>query len=299
MPSLFRRSGALLAAALLLATASGALAAPKDYSKEIADVGMLARLDGQPVMAGEFETPRNPMFDFTGVENGRQARGLIMQHALNSFRAKALGVLAPKMLADCPIEATAADLKAFYPYWRRQAGLEQNRLAEMGAEDMVDPPESPFPGLTLLANVPLTELAQVGPQTPGATALATEAVRQWKTYHCIQGVYGGDAFFTIAVDRDGLNWPVGTALTGKPQGGRAVRVPDTGNLEPVTALGRFFRDAEKRGLLTFDNPQYRAYFFERYESRNYDKMKEPARAKAFLERAPWSETTLTASAAGR
>ena len=298
MLSLFRRPEALLAAALLLATASGTLAAPKDFSKEIAEVGVLARLDGQPVMASEFETPRNPMFDFTGVENGRQARGLIIRRALNSFRAKALNTLAPKMLTDCPIEATEADLQAFYPYWRRQVKLEQNRLDEMGAEDMVDAPASPFPGLTLLANVPLTELAQVGPQTPGAPVLAAEAVRQWKTYHCIQGVYGGDAFFTIAVDRDGMNWPVGTALTGKAQDGRAVRVPDTGNLEPVTALGRFFRDAEKRGLLTFDNPQYRAYFFERYEGRNYDKMKEPARAKTFLERAPWSETTLTASAGG-
>jgi hypothetical protein len=299
MLSLFRRPKALLAAAASLAITSPALAAPKDFSKEISEVGELARLDGQAVLASEFESPKNPMFDFTGVENGRQARGLIMQRALNSFRAKALNILAPKMLTDCPVEATAADLKAFYPYWRRQAGLEQNRLAEMGVEDMVDAPESPFPGLTLLANAPLAELAQVGPQTPGAPALAAEAVRQWKTYHCIQGVYGGDAFFTIAVDRDGMNWPVGTALTGKAQNGRAVRVPDTGNLEPVTALGRFFRDAEKRGLLTFDNPQYRAYFFERYEGPNYAKMKEPARAKTFLERAPWSETTLTASAAGK
>ena len=294
--SWFRRPRTLLVAALLLA-ASPALAAPKDFSREIAEVGELARLDGQPVLANEFESPRNPMFDFTGVENGRQARGLIMQRALNSLRAKALNALAPKMLADCPIEATQADLQAFYPYWRGQVKLEQNRLDEMGVEDMVDPPASPFPGLTLLANLPLAELAQVGPQTPGAPALAAEAVRQWKTYHCVQAAYGGDAFFTIAVDRDGMNWPLGSALAGKVENGHAVRVPDTGNLEPITALGRFFRDAEKRGLLTFDNPQYRAYFFERYESREYDRMKEPARAKAFLEHAPWSVAATPSAAA--
>jgi hypothetical protein len=220
-----------------------------------------------------------------------------LQRALNSFRAKALTVLAPKMLADCPVEATAADLQAFYPYWRRQADLERKRLDDMDVEDTVEPPASPFKGIVLLANAPLTELAQVGPQTPGAPALAAGAVRQWKAYHCVQAIYGGDGFFSIAVDRDGLNWPVGSALTGKAAEGRAVRVPDTGNLEPVTALGRFFRDAEKRGLLTFDNPQYRAYFFERYEGPNYDKMKEPARAKAFLARAPWSVATPTDAAA--
>ncbi len=288
MLSLFRRPKGLLAAAVLLAAASPALAAPKDFSREIAEVGTLARLDGQPVLASEFESPINPMFDFIGLNNGRQARGLIMQRALNDFRAKALSTLGPKMLADCPVEATAADLQAFYPYWRRQVVLEQKRLTDMGVEDMVEPPGSPFKGMTLLPNAPLTELAQVSAQTAGSEPLAAEAVRQWKLYHCVQAAYGGDAFFTVAVDRDGMNWPVGPTLTGEVAGARVLRVPDTGNLEPVTALGRFFRDAEKRGLLTFDNPQYRAYFFERYEGGGYDRMKEPARAKAFLEHAPWA-----------
>jgi len=288
MLSVFRRPKALLAVAVLMAAASPALAEPRDFSKEIAQVGQLARLDGQPVLAGEFESPRNPLFDFAGVDNGREGRALIMQRALNSFRAKALDVLAPKMVANCPVEATAADLQAFYPYWRRQVALEQKRLADLDVEDMVEPPASPFKGMTLAPNAPLTELAQVDARTAGAEPLAAEAVRRWKTYHCVQATYGGDAFFTIAVDRDGLHWPVGPVLTGKPAGHRSVRVPDTGNLEPITALGRFFRDAEKRGLLTFDNPQYRAYFFERYEGRDYDRMKEPARAKAFLDQPPWA-----------
>jgi hypothetical protein len=292
----FRRPKVLLAVAVLMAAASPALAGPKDFSKEIAEVGQLARLDGQPVLAGEFESPRNPLFDFAGVDNGREGRALIMQRALNSFRAKALDVLAPKMLANCPVEATVADLQAFYPYWRRQVALEQRRLADLDVEDMVEPPVSPFKGMTLAPSAPLAELAQVDARTAGAEALAAEAVRRWKTYHCVQATYGGDAFFTIAVDRDGLNWPVGPMLTGKPAGQRSVRVPDTGNLEPITALGRFFRDAVKRGLLTFDNPQYRAYFFERYEGRNYDRMKEPARAKAFLEQPPWTVEGLYAIA---
>ncbi|TCS18134.1 hypothetical protein [Caulobacter sp. BK020] len=288
MLSVFRRSKVLLAVAVLMGAVTPALAGPKDFSKEIAEVGQLARLDGQPVLAGEFESPQNPLFDFAGVDNGREGRALIMQRALNSFRAKALDVLAPKMLANCPVEATAADLQAFYPYWRRLVALEQKRLADLGVEDVVEPPVSPFKGMTLAPNAPLTELAQVDARTAGAEPLAADAVRRWKTYHCVQATYGGDAFFTIAVDRDGLNWPVGPMLTGKPMGHRSVRVPDTGNLEPITALGRFFRDAEKRGLLTFDNPQYRAYFFERYEGRDYDKMKEPTRAKAFLDQAPWA-----------
>jgi hypothetical protein len=296
MPSVFRRSKALLpkallAVAALAAASSPVLAAPKNFSREIAEVGQLAQLDGRPVLASEFESPFNPMFDFTGVDNGRQGRTLIMQRALNDFRAKALKTLAPKMLADCPIEATAADIQAFYPYWRRQVALEQKRLADMDVEDMVEPPASPFKGMTLLPNAPLTELAQVDARTADAEPLAAEAVRRWKTYHCVQAAYGGDAFFTIAVDRDGLNWPVGPVLTGQAVGARVMRVPDTGNLEPVTALGQFFRDAEKRGLLTFDNPRYRAYFFERYEGGDYDRMKEPARAKAFLEHAPWSVAT--------
>jgi hypothetical protein len=288
MLSVFRRPKLLLAAMALLATGAPALAAPKDFSKEIAEVGQLARLDGRPVLASEFESPLNPMFDFIGVGNGRQGRALIMQRALNAFRAKALDTLAPKMLADCPVEAAPADIQAFYPYWRRQVALEQKRLADMDVEDMVEPPASPFKGMTLLPKVPLTELAQVSARTADAEPLAAEAVRRWKTYHCVQAAYGGDAFFTIAVDRDGMNWPVGPMLTGKAVGARLLRVPDTGNLEPVTALGRFFRDAEKRGLLTFDNPQYRTYFFERYESGAYDRMKEPARAKTYLERAPWA-----------
>lgn len=284
MRSLFRRPMAL--AAVLLLTAAPALAAPKDFSKEVAQVGVLARLDGQAVMASEFEASQNPMFDFIGLDNGRQARGLIMQRALNSFRTKALDVLAPKMLANCPVEATTADIQAFYPYWRRQAVLERQRLADMGVEDTSEPPVSPFKGTTTLPSVPLAELIQVGPQTPGAPSLAAEAVRRWKTYHCVQAAYGGDAFFTIGVDRDGLNWKM--FMAAELAGGRSMRVPDTGSLEPITALGRFFRDAEKRGLLTFENPQYRAYFFERYEGRDYDKMREPTRAKAFLDRAPWA-----------
>lgn len=284
MSSIFRKSGALLAVAAVSLAASSVLAAPRDYAQAIAEVGVLARLDGKAVTASQFETADNPIF---GLVGGGDARTLVMQRSLNGLRAHALTVLAPKLLDGCTVEATPADLTDFYGYWRMTAVLEASRLKALGVDDAAPRPALPLPGLTTLPDMPLKELALVGPQLSGSQDLAADAVRRWKTYHCVQAAYGGDGFFSIGVDRAGLNWPRGPLMAGTALDGKSVRVPDTGGLEPVTALGRFFRDAERRGLLVFDNPAHRAYFFDRYEGGAYDTMKEPARAKAYLAHAPW------------
>lgn len=278
----------IAALAFLALAGSTASAAPPQagYVATTRDLGELAVLNSRVVrfedLEGDWPFPPGLL-----PTEKAELETLARHRGINGFRNPAALELAAKLMPDCSLEPTAADLAAFYPYWRTQVAREQARLAEMGYRDdaqvqaMLDKI-----GLKAAPAIPLAEMAKVDGDTPGAEAGARIAIREWKLEHCIQARFGGDRFFGTMVGRDGA-WPVGPVL--RPTllaDGRAIPIPEL-RLEALTARGRYFHKAQVDGLLIFRNLQDSVYFFSRYEGVRYDTIKDDAAATAFLGAPPW------------
>jgi hypothetical protein len=68
-----------------------------------------------------------------------------------------------------------------------------------------------------------------------------------------------------------------------------MRLPDMSAVEPVEALGRFFRNAEAKGLLTFANADEKWYFFSRYETHYFANLLESDVTRRWFGAPPWSQ----------
>lgn len=277
-----------LVAALTLAMAgSTASAQPSQTYREASEsLGEMATVNGRVVrfvdVEAEWDLPK-------GLQPKPPAalKALIRERGLNKFRDVAVKDLAAILMPDCTIDATQADLDAFYPYWRGALAREADRLSEMGVKPGEAEARFAAAGFRVPERVPAAEMAKVDAGLPGAEFRARAVIRNWKIDHCLQATFGGDRFFSVMVDRGG-EWPVGPQVAWWSEGEeRAMAVPSL-TLEPLTARGRFFRAAEARGLLSFRNPADAAYFFQRYEGERYDTMKNDAAALAFLATAPWA-----------
>lgn len=277
-----------LVAALTLAMAgSTASAQPTHTYREASEsLGEMATVNGRVVRFVDVEAEWD-------LPNGLQPKppaalkALIRERGLNKFRDVAVKDLAAILMPDCTIEATQADLDAFYPYWRGALARESDRLAEMGVKPGEAEARLATAGFRIPERVPAAEMAKIDAGFPGAELVAKAVIRKWRIDHCLQATFGGDRFFSNMVGRSG-EWPVGPQVGWWSDGGeRAMAVPSL-VLEPLTARGRFFRAAEARGLLSFRNPADAAYFFQRYEGARYDTVKDDAVALAFLATAPWA-----------
>lgn len=277
----------LVAALMLAAVGSTAMAqGGLTYREASESLGEMATLRGRAVSFADLETDWTLPRSLKPQEPGA-LKALIRERALNRFRELALRELASELMPDCPAEATAADLQAFYPYWRDTIAKEGDRLADMGGEAAKTEAALAKAGFVLPERVPMAEMAEVDASLPGAESNARDAIRNWKLDHCLQATFGGDRFFSTLVGRDG-QWPVGPRVTWWSKGNeRAMPVPSLA-LEPLTARGRFFRAAEAKGLLSFSKTEDAAYFFQRYEGERYDNVRDDSVAVAFLATAPWA-----------
>lgn len=281
------RCGVLVAVLALAAAVSTASAQPAQTYREASEsLGEMATLNGRVVRFVDVEAEWNLP---KGLQPKPEAalKALIRDRALNALRNVAVRELAATLMPDCPIEATQADLDAFYPYWRSALAREADRLAEMGVKPGEAEAMIAASGFRVAERVPAAEMAKVDAALPGAEFRARAVIRNWKIDHCLQTTFGGDRFFSNKVGLGG-EWPVGPQVAWWSESDeRAMAVPSL-TVEPLTARGRFFRAAEVRGLLSFRNPADAAYFFQRYEGERYDTMKNDAAALSFLATAPWA-----------
>lgn len=271
---------------LLLALAVSGTALASTYREASESLGEMATLNGRVVRFVDIEPewrlppglqPRNP----------EALKSLIRDRALNGLREKALNQLAATLMPDCAVDATAADLEAFYPFWRTAITREAERRVAIGYDEDKGAEALAKAGMKTPVRISMTEMAKVDASMPGAEARARATIRNWKLDHCLQKTFGGDRFFSNMVGRDG-QWPAGPQVAYWSVGDEATLLVPSLSLEPLTARGRFFRVAEAKGLLSFRSPADAAYFFQRYEGERYDTMKDDGAGLAFLSKAPWA-----------
>ncbi len=223
------------------------------------------------------------------------------QRGINTSRMERLLDLAPAIMPDCDVIASKQDVAEFYAYWRFVVQEEIDQRNALG-QPVVDPGAEAYRlqmkqfGQISLRQYTLPELAQVGPDMPNANEAVIRQIRLWKALHCVVERYGAGTFFTgNGSAQMGMNWPYGSILGAfgydlipvDPEKTKAYLLPDMLNLEPLDALGRFFRDAQAKGDLTFPDTDAETYFFQRYEGRDFHDMTDAAKARAWFHTPPW------------
>jgi hypothetical protein len=288
-----------LAIAFLIFAASGSALAqteavpsqPTAYDDQI-----VAYLFDVPVRIGDYDKGMRPdvFRDMTGPQE--DARVITAQRVINDFRRYALPLLAAKLMPGCQVEPSEADLKAFYPYWRRTLRADIARMPELADRAAIakqatqDAEMQRTFGFKTLPQTPLPNVLEVSAATPGADPIARQLIRQWRLYHCAQSGYGGDKFFSLWVQPDGTDWtPKGPAYCAQSveDGSHGLPTPCLDTAEPIGALGGLFHDAKNKGLLRFVAPGIDKYFFDRYDGDRFAKVKEPEKVKAWLDTPPW------------
>jgi hypothetical protein len=224
------------------------------------------------------------------------------ERQINTTRTDRLLALAPVVIPQCDIAPSKEDMTQFYAFWRVVVQEEIDEHNAMGLP-LVDTDEDKRLlqlrqlGVVSLRQYQLPELARVGPEMPNADEAVARQVRLWKALHCVVETYGGHKFFSSnGSARMGMNWPYDTILHAfgydlvpiDPERTKAYLLPDLIDVEPLDGLGRFFRDAQTKGLLTFANEAEERYFFERYESDHFYNMTDASKARAWFHTPPWS-----------
>ncbi len=210
------------------------------------------------------------------------------QLKINNSRIVRLLALAPEVMPDCTIAASASDLSGFFVYWRDLIQDERSWREKTGLPDENPPPEHLRPGMRLIPTVPLAEMATVSKKTPGAEELARTEIETWHVYSCVVRRFHAARYFAH-YGSHGTAWPDGVSATYglDPTGTRDMMLPDMEILEPLDALGRFFRAAQANGELSFFNIAEEKYFFSRYESANFVNLGPSEKADAWFRTPPW------------
>lgn len=210
------------------------------------------------------------------------------QRGINASRDVRLRALAPQLMPDCAIKASAADMTAFFVYWRGLVERERALRRESGRPEEDTSPTALLPGMTIIPSVPLAEMATVGEKTPGAEDVARKEIEIWHIYRCAVQRFGSQKYFAH-YGFDGPPWPEGVNATLEFDPGRrsSMMAPDAEILEPLDALGRFFRAAQASGALSFVNVAEEQYFFERYESAYFVNVTRSGKTDAWFDTPPW------------
>ena len=224
------------------------------------------------------------------------------ERQINTTRTDRLIALAPAVIPQCDITPSKDDMAQFYAFWRTVVQEEIDERKAMGwpAADFDDEKQRSQMrqmGIVYLRQYKLAELAHVGPDMPHADEAVAHQIILWKALHCVVEAYRGDKFFTMNGSASmGMPWPYGTilhafghdAIPVDPETTKAYLLPDMTDLEPLDALGRFFRDAQAKGLLAFADKATEKYFFERYEGDYFYDMTDTSKAHTWFHTPPWS-----------
>lgn len=202
-------------------------------------------------------------------------RRIAWQLSINNSRPELLQTLAPKIMPTCVIRASEEDIASFFPYWR-----------EMARQIATD--QKPR-GVRLVSGNSLSpaEAANANAGTPWMVERAREQIETWKIYSCVARQFGATRFFAH-YGFFGTPWPAefpATFVEG-PTTERSVIIPDMSSLEPLDALGRFFRTAKKQGLWAAE-PDIEQYFFERYETDEFVNMERSGETDRWFATPPW------------
>ena len=211
------------------------------------------------------------------------------ERGINASRDDRLRALAPKVIPDCAFAASPAEMAAFFVYWRGMIQQERaSRRADGRPED--DPmPASQLPFLRFIPSVPLAEMASVSQSTPGAADRARDEIEMWHLYSCVAQRFQASRYFGH-YGFTGAPWPGGVYAKygNEPDGRRAMMMPDMEILEPLDALGRFFRAAQASGALSFSSSREERYFFFRYESSYFVNVTRSDKTDAWFGAPPWA-----------
>lgn len=223
------------------------------------------------------------------------------QGGINETRVERLLTLEPQVIPDCSIAPTTQDVAEFYVFWRSAVQQEIDQHKALGwplvdSDEEKRREESKQFGFTTLRQYQLLELVQIGPQVSNADESAKLQIGIWKALHCVVEKYGTEKLFSSNGSVAwGMAWPFDPILSAfghdllpvDPDRTKAYRVPNLMDLEPLDALGRFFRAAQAKGLLTFNDADEEQYFFERYEGDYFFNITDAAKARAWFRTPPW------------
>jgi hypothetical protein len=207
------------------------------------------------------------------------------ERSINHTRIPRLRALAPQMMPNCQIAATDTELADFFLFWR---GVANDESAKKAKFDAGVAPGTVFP-VNAAPEIPLTALEAVDAKLPGATDAAKEQIEIWHLYRCVDTEFHGVKYFGT-YGYDGVVKPGNIPVTfyRVPNTETVMRLPDMSAVEPIEALGKFFRAAEARGLLTFTDSDEETYFFQRYETDYFVKLRESDVTRRWFSTPPWS-----------
>jgi hypothetical protein len=205
------------------------------------------------------------------------------ERSINNTRIDRLRALAPQMLPECHVPASDSDLESFFALWRIVAAGELVRMEKFDAAMAGRP--SP---IKYAPEVSLRTLQSVDASVPGAEDAARRQIETWHILHCVDAAFHGTKYFA-AMGYDTIG-PGHIPITFAHVAGTetAMRVPDMKAIEPIEALGKFFRAAQAKGLLTFDDEDEESYFFTRYETDYFAKWRESDMTRNWFQTPPWT-----------
>ena len=215
-------------------------------------------------------------------------RRIAQELSINESRPVLLRSLAPKIMPDCSIQTSEQDLADFFAYWRDMAKqiLVFRKAHNIPDDDGKPPP--PIAGMTFLPQLPLAEVAKINANVPGMVDAARKEIEMWHILSCVAHQFGAGRLFAH-YGYFGAPWPepFPTEFAHEPDGKRGVIIPDMSSLEPLDALGRFFREAQARGLWAMTDPNHERYFFYRYESLYFVNLKRSEATDRWFDVPPW------------
>ncbi len=228
----------------------------------------------------------------TGAQTPADDQRIEWERGINESRDERLLALAPQLMPECRIQASDAEIVEFFDLWRIFAGDEIRLKAKFDAAvrpGTVFPPEAP--------EIALVVLQSVSANLPGAADAARDEIEVWHLYRCVDKQFHGAKYFDHSY---------GTAFRGNgtvirenipptfarvPGNELEMRVPDMSIVEPIEALGKFFRTALAKGLLKFNDIDEEKYFFVRYETDYFVNLHESNATRRWFGDPPWLSAT--------
>jgi hypothetical protein len=215
-------------------------------------------------------------------------RRIAEELSINNSRPVLLRQLAPKIMPDCQIQASEQEITDFFAYWRDMAKQIQRYRKDHGFPDADAPPRPQMGEYKIVPQVPLVEMAEINASVPKAVDRARGEIEIWHIYGCIAREFRASQF-SAHYGFFGAPWPEPLPATLAFEQGdeRSMMIPDMAALEPLDALGRFFRQAKSQGLMGFTDPNHEGYFFYRYESSYFVNLKKSDATDRWFDAPPW------------
>lgn len=159
-----------------------------------------------------------------------------------------------------PTLAAPAPAQASTPVMRWKAGIDAARM-----ELLREFAPKLIPNCQIRADEQDVAAYRAWRTSPTDEAAIRHEIAVWRLYHCVVTYFDGHRYF---VPREHV-------------------ATDMERLEPVEALGKFFRTAQDVGLLRFTNGNEEKYFFDRYESSAFTTPLDESAAIGWFRTPPW------------